>query len=244
MIRGGIIEETVAAVRQQIFGVSEIGSGTGSRTQPLSQQRKRDAFVGGQRMADRYDGSTGMISQREAARRLDATADEDLQHAGDAVVEFVDAARSAAESLLHQQKQQVAERVAGFAEALRGAAESLDKSQNRVISRYVGQAAEQIENLSLTVGQRRWNEILADTEDFARRQPTWFVLGAVAAGFFVGRFLWATAGGEQHHWRSAPDATRSQTNRAVTAAVSSGSGAGSAGVEGYGAGSSGAMEAR
>jgi ElaB/YqjD/DUF883 family membrane-anchored ribosome-binding protein len=196
-------------------------------------------------MADMYDASTGMISQTEAARRLDATADEDLQHAGNVVVEFVDAARSAAESLLHQQKQQVAERVSGFAEALRGAAESLDKSQNRVVSRYVGQAAEQIENLSLTVGQRRWNEILADTEDFARRQPTWFVLGAVAAGFFIGRFLWATAGGEQHHWRSdAPDASPRQTNRAVTAAVSSGSGAGSAGVEGYGAGSSGAMEAR
>ena len=194
-------------------------------------------------MADRNEGSSSMISQGGAAGRL-ATGGDGLERAGNVVAEFVDAARSAAESLLQEQKQQIADRVSGVAAALRGAAQSLDKTQNRVISHYVGEAAGQVEGLSRTLAGRRWNEILADTEDFARRQPVWFVLSAVAAGFLAGRFLWATAGGAGDWTGTSREAARSQTTRAVTAAVSSGSNTGTAGVEGYGAGSSGTMEAR
>jgi ElaB/YqjD/DUF883 family membrane-anchored ribosome-binding protein len=195
-------------------------------------------------MADRNNGTSSMIGPGAAGGRFASTTHEAGERAGSVVAEFVDAARSAAESMLHEQKQQVAERVSGMAEALRGAAQSLDRSQNRVISRYTGQAADQIENLSRTMGKRSWNEILADTEEFARRQPTWFVVGAVATGFLVGRFLWATVG-NQGHWSGNTRETRlSPTTRAVTAAVSSGSGTGSAGVEDHGVGSSGAMETR
>jgi ElaB/YqjD/DUF883 family membrane-anchored ribosome-binding protein len=161
------------------------------------------------------------------------------------VAEFVDAARSAAESLLQEQKSQVAERVSGVAEALRSAGESLDRSQNRVIARYVEQAAEQVEDLSRTLRNRRWNELLADTEDLARRQPTLFVLGAVATGFVLGRLLWTST-----HWNDSSRApARAETSRAVTAAVSSGSGDGlgtkpAATTAAYGAGSSGAIGSR
>jgi hypothetical protein len=195
-------------------------------------------------MADRNDASSSMISHGEGTGRVDAAANRDGERAANVVAEFVDAAREAAESLIQEQKQQVAERVSGVAEALRGAAQSLDNSQNRVISRYVGEAADQVESFSRNMGERRWNELLADTEDFARREPTWFVLGAVAAGFLVGRFLWATASGQRHWTGANRESARRETSRAVTAAVASGSGSGSAGMAGHGAGSSGALEAR
>jgi hypothetical protein len=87
------------------------------------------------------------------------------------------------------QKQQIADRVSGMAEALECAARSLDQSENRIIGRYVQDAGQQIRSFSRTLQERRWNELI---EDFARRQPTWFVLGAVAAGFLVSRLVWTT----------------------------------------------------
>jgi hypothetical protein len=159
------------------------------------------------------------------------------------VEEFVDAARSAAESLIQEQKQQIADRVSGVAGALEGAARSLDHSQNRIIARYVHEAGEQIRNLSQTLQERRWNELIADTEDFARRQPIWFVIGAVAAGFVVGRFLWTATTAPSHRADATREPSRRETTREVTAAISSapGTGGGTGEVAGHSAGSSGTI---
>ena len=182
-------------------------------------------------MADETDGSSGTTSR---------TADLIGEHETSVFAEFVDAARLAAESMLEEQRQQVAEKVSGIAEALRNAAKSLDQSQNRALAGYVDQAADQVASIYRTVRERHWNEIVADTEDFARRQPTLFVLGAVATGFLVGRFLWA--GGR--HRRGDAEASRSETTRQVVAAVSSGSGTDAGEVVDHVAGSSGVMENR
>jgi ElaB/YqjD/DUF883 family membrane-anchored ribosome-binding protein len=171
-------------------------------------------------MADSTDSSSNMTGENRAAGRVYGTAPTGGERAGSVVVEFLDAARSAAESLLEEQKRQVAERVSGVAEALRNAIGPLDRSQNAIIARVVEQAADHVESLTRAVRSRRWNELAADTEDFARRQPTLFVLGAVAAGFTIGRLLW-TAPGQQHKGDAIPG---SNARRAVTAAVSSGSG--------------------
>jgi len=103
--------------------------------------------------------------------------------------ELLDAARSAAETILEDQKQRTAERVSGMAEAVRCAAQSLDRSENPAIARYADQAADRIEDFSRLIRERQWSEIVADTEDLARRQPTLFALGAAAIGFLAGRLL-------------------------------------------------------
>src|SRR5260370_23324235 len=114
----------------------------------------------------------------------------------------------------------MADRVSGMAKALRSAAQPLDESQNRVIARYLEEGAAQVEGLSRTIRERHWGELVADTEDFARRQPTWFVLGAVATGFVVGRILWASTGGPRPP--APPSPPGSGTPRPGTAAASSG----------------------
>jgi ElaB/YqjD/DUF883 family membrane-anchored ribosome-binding protein len=192
-------------------------------------------------MADSIDSSSRMIGQGGAAGHHD-TAQIGGARAGSVVTEFLDAARSAAESLLEEQKRQVADRVSGVGEALRSAIGPLDRSQSAIVARVVEQAADRVENFSRTLRNRHWNELVADTENYARRQPTLFVLGAIATGFLLGRLLWSTTGPEQQ----GADATRGgETTRAVTAAVSSGSDAGAGDVvTGDASPSSGGMEAR
>ena len=194
-------------------------------------------------MADRNDNFSSIVSQEGAGRRAHTIAAADGEPIGSVVVEFLDAARSAAESLLEEQKRQVADRVSGIAEALHSAAHSLEQSQNQTIARYIAQAGEQLGQMSRTMHERRWAELVADTDDFARRRPTLFVLAAVAAGFLAGRLLWASTGGPPWSGAATEGGSRSDTSRAVTAAVSSGSGT-AGGVAGYAAGSSGAVEVR
>jgi ElaB/YqjD/DUF883 family membrane-anchored ribosome-binding protein len=160
------------------------------------------------------------------------------------LAEFADAARTAAESLLREQKQQIAERVSGVAEALHGAARSLDRADNRVIARHVQQAGDQVRGLTRNLQERRWNELIADTEELARRQPGWFVVGAVATGFLIGRFLSTAMSEERRPSSQASGVARRETTREVTAAVSSapGTGAGTGEPAGYAAGSFGMRE--
>ena len=173
-------------------------------------------------MIDRNDASSSMTAPTGATGRVDPTTDTDRDYSGSVVTEFLDAARSAAESLLEEQKRQIADRASGIAKALRSAAQPLDESQSRVIARYLDEAATQVDEFSRTMRERHWGELVADTEDFARRQPTWFVLGAVATGFVLGRLLWASAGERQHD--GARSSRSSDPTRTVTAAISSGSG--------------------
>ena len=174
-------------------------------------------------MADSINSLPGGVRQVGAADRVSGTAQASADRTGTVIADFLDAARSAAESLLEEQKRQVAERVSGVSEALRNAIGPLDGSQNPMIARLVEQAANRVGDFSLTLRNRRWNELVADTEDFARRQPTLFVLGAVATGFLVGRFLWTATQGQQRGQGAAPRS--GETTRTVTAAVSSGTGA-------------------
>jgi len=193
-------------------------------------------------MADRNDASSTMITPTGAMGRAHSMADIEGEYSGSVVTEFLDAARSAAESLLEEQKRQIADRISGIARALRSAAQPLDESQSRVIARYLEEGAAQIDSLSRRMHERHWGELVADTEDFARRQPAWFALGAVATGFVIGRLLWTSTGGRRH------DAARSswsgEPTRTVRAAVSSGSGTAAGELSGNPHPITGAVETR
>jgi ElaB/YqjD/DUF883 family membrane-anchored ribosome-binding protein len=191
-------------------------------------------------MADRNDGSCGIGGEQRAVEKGDAGPESYTS----VVAEFVDAAWSAAESLLEEQKRQVADRVSGIAEALHNAANSLEHSQNTLIARYVEQAAGQVADISRMARDRQWNEIAAETENFARRRPTLFVAGAVAVGFLVGRLLWAATNGERDQSGMTALSSPSATTNDVTAAVSSGVGPAAGEVAGNRTLSSGTMETR
>ena len=124
-----------------------------------------------------------MIGQGETSEPGPSKVYASGERAANVVAEFVDAARSAAESLLEEQKQQVAEKVSGIAEALHSAARSLDQSQNRSIAGYVDQAAEQeaaggarhqdemVQQLGVGVAQLAGTLLTLEMKKVVRRLP-------------------------------------------------------------------------
>ena len=190
-------------------------------------------------MADSINSLPGEGGQVGAGERAYGTVQTSRDRAGTVIADFLYAARSAADSLLEEQKRRVAERISGVAEALRNAVSPLDRSQIASMARLVEQGANRVRDFSLTLRNRRWNELVADTQDFAERQPTLFVLGAVATGFLVGRLLWTATERQQ---RGGESNSSGNTSGAVTAAVSSGAGA--ADIKGDTRVASGSMEIR
>jgi hypothetical protein len=191
-------------------------------------------------MADSNEGASGIIAHGATG----ITPDRRQERSASVVADFVDAACSAAESLLEKQKRQIAERSGGIADALSSAGHVLETSDNEALARYVKQAGDRLQDFSRQMRERRWDEIIADTQDFARRQPTWFVIGAMAAGFLVGRFIWASTGAEREPGSANRASSSGEPARTVTAAVVSGSATGVGEAAGYAAGSSGTVETR
>jgi len=130
--------------------------------------------------------------------------------------------RNAAEQMLEERKARAADQVHGVAQALRRTAEGV-KGENDLVGRYAEQAAETVERFADTVRERRIGDLVSELDDFARRSPTLFLLGAVAAGFVVGRFMAASgerrpqgASRAEHEYRDEPRRGRAP-RRAQTA---------------------------
>jgi hypothetical protein len=107
---------------------------------------------------------------------------------------LADELRSAATSLLEDQKGRAAELVHGLAAALKGAARSFEHEQQKFCAHYTDEAAEQIERFSETMRGRSFKDLIAEVDAAARRQPQLFLLGAVAAGLVAGRVIASASG--------------------------------------------------
>lgn len=145
------------------------------------------------------------------------------QRARSILDELVEAGRSAALSIADEQRRQAAEQIAGLAGAARAAAQALGGGSNLRSARCAAQTADTIDRFADAVRQRRWNEIVADAESFARREPRLFTLGAAALGYIAGRMLLSAAKTEAAH---AARTTMARQTEAVVAAVSSSAGNG------------------
>jgi hypothetical protein len=171
-----------------------------------------------------------------------AAAEQARDYAGQAVEQargmagqLVQDVREVAESLIDEQKERAAGHVTGVAEALRKTAEGLGE-HNEVVGRYAEQAADQVERFAEGIRDRNLGDLIADVDDFARRQPTMFLVGAVALGFVVGRFMAASS--ERTRREHVRDYARQGTprpsgTRTRTAGYGASSGAGNGHVSTY-----------
>jgi hypothetical protein len=124
---------------------------------------------------------------------LGAAAGDFAEDVRDGAEGFMQDVRGAAESLLDEQKARVADMAHGFANALRGSADAFAEEGSAVVARYADQIAEQVDHLCDAVRHQHWRDLLANVEDAARRRPEWFLAGAIAAGFLVGRIMTGAA---------------------------------------------------
>lgn len=86
------------------------------------------------------------------------------------------------------QRHRAADAVGGVAGALHRVASDV-KAENETMGRYTDMAAERLDEMSHYLRDTDWNDVVQGAEDFARRQPYWFVGGAMAAGFVLARFV-------------------------------------------------------
>lgn len=131
-----------------------------------------------------------MEQVQDKAKDVAETAKE---RAGELSQQAADQARTTAAS----RKEDVVMELEGVAHALRDVGDQLHNQEQDMLARYSDQAAQRIEQFHDYLDERTVDDLVADTEDFARRRPEIFLGGAFAIGLLVGRFLKSSSGGYQ-----------------------------------------------
>jgi hypothetical protein len=92
-----------------------------------------------------------------------------------------------------QRSNQAGEKVAGTAQDLRSVGEELRNQGKETPAKIADQAAERTERIGSYLTDSGPDELLADVEDFGRRQPWAVLAGGVVAGMAAARFLKASS---------------------------------------------------
>jgi hypothetical protein len=140
-----------------------------------------------ERMTDLQSAEDDSAKKHAIGEIADRVADV-AEEARGATSKFVGEVKDAAASLIDEQKGRAAETVHTVASALRRTAETLH-GQNEFIARYAERAADQVDRVSDAVRERQLGDVIAGLDDLAHRSPALFFLGAVGAGFIVGRLM-------------------------------------------------------
>jgi ElaB/YqjD/DUF883 family membrane-anchored ribosome-binding protein len=130
-----------------------------------------------------YDlaGASSEVIMDQAASVADAARDVAAQ-AGDRIKDTVD-----------DQKAAGAQYVGNLADTLRRAAKEFD-SDLPIAGTYIRKAANKVEEVSDSIRTGSFDDLVRETQSFARRQPTAFLGMAVLAGFGLVRFLKSSSG--------------------------------------------------
>jgi hypothetical protein len=141
---------------------------------------------------DSETGSTADAARSAGDEIVDATKEKasELKREVHAATEQ---AKEQARSAATHQKDAAARQMDGFAHALMAASDDLRGRGQEFAAEYVREAASGLERASEAVREHDLDEIIANVEDFARRQPVAFLGGAVVAGFGIARLMRSSA---------------------------------------------------
>jgi hypothetical protein len=146
-----------------------------SPSPPRSARSSADATTG--------EPTSGVVDQAQGT--ISQLADQAQSTAG----QVTDQAKQQATSQVESQKERAVDTLVTVAQALRQTGQQLHQQDQGAVGGYVDQAAERVESLTNHLRARDVSQLIAETQDFARRQPGLFLMGAVALGFVGARFL-------------------------------------------------------
>jgi len=124
-----------------------------------------------------------------AMDQVQGTVGQVVDQAQSAAGQVSEQAKQQASSQLESQKGRAVDSLVTVAQALRQTGQHLQQQDQSAVAGYVEQAAERVETVTNYLRGRDVPQLMADTQDFARRQPALFLTGAIALGFLGGRFL-------------------------------------------------------
>lgn len=90
-------------------------------------------------------------------------------------------------------KDNVADKTRSVAAAVERVAQEFRHEDQQSLAQYAGELAGEMKNFADNLRGRSVDELLRDTQEFARRNPAAFLLGSVAVGFALTRFAKASA---------------------------------------------------
>ncbi|HXR31417.1 MAG TPA: hypothetical protein VN752_09800 [Solirubrobacterales bacterium] len=134
----------------------------------------------------------------EAEDQTSGVQERAQEMAGEAGQKAQEAAGTAQDKLreqLDQRSTQAGERVAGTAQDLRSVGEELRKQGKDTPAQFAEKAAERTERLGSYLRESDSSRMLADVEDFGRRQPLAVLAGGLVVGIAAARFLKASSRG-------------------------------------------------
>lgn len=129
----------------------------------------------------------------EAKEQAQAKAKEVAGKAQEQMGEARDQARGRLRDQVDQRSTEAGERVRSVAGDARSVADELRKQGNDTPARYAEQAADRVERMGDWLRDSDGDRILADVEDFARRNPWSVAAAGLAVGFAAARVLKASS---------------------------------------------------
>ena len=94
---------------------------------------------------------------------------------------------------LETRKQTAADQTEKLASVIDRAAEELKGQDQHSLAEYAGQLAGSMKSFADNLRERSLDELVKDTQQLARNNPTVFLMGSVAVGIALSRFLKASA---------------------------------------------------
>lgn len=131
---------------------------------------------------------TAVDKAQEAAEQAQHKVSETAEAAKEQAKRTVTQVQERAKTTVDTRMGEVASELGSVAEAVRSTSYDLE-GQDQKIAQYGNRIADQIEQVSSYLNENGVEDILADAENLARRQPALFLGGAFMLGLVVGRFL-------------------------------------------------------
>lgn len=143
-----------------------------TRAAEIAEQSKQDA---------------GEIATKAKEKAQEVTDEVKRQASG-----ALDDAKEQARGTVREQKDQTTERLHSVAGALRESGRQLHDRDEDMAGDFVDMAASRVDQFAGYLERRDMDDLWNGVRSFAQRQPELFVVGSLAAGFFLGRFLKST----------------------------------------------------
>lgn len=163
---------------------------------------------------DPFKPTDGVLSN--VAHYVQEVATTAMNQGKQVVEETLDDVLKRTDSIVTEQQQQAAQSLQNVAGALHSSSHELRKGEQETFADYATAAANYVDEFSNYLRNRRPVELWDEVQSFARRQPEVFVLGTLAAGFLLGRFLRSSEPAQVKNF-SASRATPTQFKQAIAA---------------------------
>jgi ElaB/YqjD/DUF883 family membrane-anchored ribosome-binding protein len=145
--------------------------------------------------------SYGSEETASGGRPVSDTVSEVMDQEQDTARQVSAQAKQGATSRLESQKERAVDSLVMVAQALRQTGQHLNEQDQGTVGTYIEKVAGRVEDFTNHLRANDVTQLLAETQEFARRRPAMFVGAALALGFAGARFLMSS--GQRASARSA-----------------------------------------